>query len=76
MNAKWCPTCGQELCRNQVLKCEVEGCNAPAKLEGWYRVIDHMLSSPTGLIQRRVVCHAHRSLLIGGGMNNKRVEKP
>lgn len=50
--------------------CEVQGCNEPAIYEGWHRATDPFMGTPTGLIQRRCVCVAHKDLLIGGEYEN------
>ena len=57
---KTCPICGYE----EIL-CEVSGCENEAEYEGWYRCTDPLLDTPTGLIQRRMVCIEHTTLLIG-----------
>lgn len=57
-----CPCCGSEVEEDI---CEVQGCTEVAEHEGWYRVLDPFLQTPTGLIQRRRVCGEHVNMLIG-----------
>jgi hypothetical protein len=54
----------------EVERCEVSGCEAAVKYEGWYRALDPFTGEPTGLIQRRRVCKEHTTLLIGGANND------
>ena len=58
-----CPKCGYV--ENE---CEVSGCHEPSEWEGWWRAIGPF-GLPTGLIQRRRVCEAHKILLIGHESN-------
>ena len=55
-----CPKCGyvEE-------ECEVSGCHEQWEWEGWYRVVDPFLHTPTGLMQKRKVCDEHGYLLDG-----------
>jgi len=51
--------------------CEAEGCDAPAEWEGWWRAAGPF-GIPTGMVQRRRVCGAHKRLLIGGQPGGER----
>ena len=62
-----CPECGASVPDDAERdECHAEGCHTEAVWEGYYRVKDPLLGTPTGLIQLRRVCDEHRCLLIGG----------
>ena len=46
-------------------KCEVSGCTNQVWGEGWVEVRDQFTGEPTGLIQRRRLCEAHKHLFKG-----------
>lgn len=59
-----CPNCNHEFEPEELPRCEVMDCTNLAMYEGWYRVKD-FAGLPTGVIQKRMVCETHKSLLIG-----------
>jgi hypothetical protein len=61
MNSNICPKCLEV-----APICEVAGCLEYAEWEGWYRCLDPLMRTPTGLIRIMNVCNAHRCFLIGG----------
>lgn len=71
-----CPLCGHD---DGLETCEVTGCHNIAEYEGWYRHLDPLLQTPTGLLSRIRVCHEHAPTLngwkefsISQGYNEKR----